>query len=79
VKADNRSPMRADSTSLFAWAIYEHLELKRRNAALELEMPLAKYMPWRPSENGEGVESGVGREDEDTVANVLWPEPSDLS
>ena len=40
-----------DSTSMFAHVIQEHLELKRRNAALEHEMPLEKYLTDDPFEN----------------------------
>jgi hypothetical protein len=63
-----------DATSSFAAAIHDHLELRRRNAALEPEMPLASYLPPPASQ-----EAGrVGRrakldEDEDTLANAVWP------
>ena len=40
-----------DTSSLFAAVIQEHLELRRRNAALEHEMPLERYMPDDPFEN----------------------------
>jgi len=40
-----------ETSSLFATVIQEHLELRRRNAALEHEMPLEKYMPDDPFEN----------------------------
>ena len=40
-----------DSPSGFAQVIQEHLELKRRNAALEHEMPIEKYMSDDPFEN----------------------------
>ena len=40
-----------DSPSMFAAVIQEHLELKRRNAALEHEMPIEKYMNDDPFEN----------------------------
>ncbi len=43
--------MPVDTTSLFATVIQEHLELRRRNAALEHEMPLEKYMPDDPFQN----------------------------
>ena len=43
--------MPAESPSLFAEVIQEHLELKRRNAALEPEMPLEKYKTDDPFEN----------------------------
>ncbi|MEZ5098763.1 MAG: hypothetical protein R3C15_02955 [Thermoleophilia bacterium] len=35
--------MRFEGSSLFAKAIEEHLELKRRNAHLDPQMPLARY------------------------------------
>jgi hypothetical protein len=37
--------------SLFAEAIREHLELKARNAALEHELPLERYLGEDPLEN----------------------------
>ena len=40
-----------ETSSLFADVIQEHLELRRRNAALEHEMPLERYMPDDPFEN----------------------------
>ncbi len=43
--------MPIETSSLFAAVIQEHLELRRRNAALEHEMPLVKYMPDDPFEN----------------------------
>jgi hypothetical protein len=43
--------MAVDSPSMFAQVIQEHLELKRRNSALEHEMPLGKYMHDDPFEN----------------------------
>jgi len=43
--------MAVDSPSMFAHVIQEHLELKRRNAALEHEMPLGKYLSADPFEN----------------------------
>ncbi len=43
--------MAVDSASLFAQVIQEHLELKRRNAALEHEMPIQKYLSDDPFEN----------------------------
>ena len=43
--------MAVDSASMFAQVIQEHLELKRRNSALEHEMPLEKYMHDDPFEN----------------------------
>ena len=43
--------MAVDTPSVFAAVIQEHLELKRRNSALEHEMPLEKYMNEDPFEN----------------------------
>ena len=43
--------MAVDAPSMFAQVIQDHLELKRRNAALEHEMPLDKYMNDDPFEN----------------------------
>ena len=43
--------MAVDAPSLFAQVIQEHLELKRRNAALEHEMPIERYMTDDPFEN----------------------------
>ena len=43
--------MAVDTPSMFAKVIQEHLELKRRNSALEHEMPLGKYMSDDPFEN----------------------------
>ena len=43
--------MAVETPSLFTQVIQEHLELKRRNAALEHEMPLEKYMSDDPFEN----------------------------
>jgi hypothetical protein len=40
-----------DSASMFAQVIQEHLELKRRNAGLEHEMPIEKYLTDDPFEN----------------------------
>ena len=44
--------MAVDSpSSLFSQVIQEHLELKRRNSALEHEMPIERYMSDDPFEN----------------------------
>ena len=48
---DQEDGMAVDTASLFASVIQEHLELRRRNAALEHEMPLERYMPDDPFEN----------------------------
>jgi hypothetical protein len=41
----------ADTASLFAQVIQEHLELKRKNSELEPAMPLSRYMEEDPFEN----------------------------
>ena len=43
--------MAVESPSLFANVIQDHLELKRRNAELELDMPLGRYKQADPFEN----------------------------
>ena len=43
--------MAVDAASMFAQVIQDHLELKRRNAALEHEMPLERYLTDDPFEN----------------------------
>ena len=43
--------MAVDTPSMFEQVIQEHLELKRRNAALEREMPLERYLNDDPFEN----------------------------
>src|SRR5262245_65726970 len=76
-----------DSPSTFAQVIQEHLELKRRNAALEHEMPIANYMPQDPFENHplfkteeqarvEDTMDGV-QSIEDEVTSLDWPVSED--
>jgi hypothetical protein len=43
--------MPVETPSLFAQVIQDHLELKRRNARLESQMPLERYMNEDPFEN----------------------------
>jgi hypothetical protein len=43
--------MSVEAPSVFAQIIQDHLELKRRNSALEVEMPLDRYMSDDPFEN----------------------------
>src|ERR1700712_2846373 len=49
--SEQEEHMAVDTPSIFAAVIQEHLELKRRNAALEHEMPIEKYMIDDPFEN----------------------------
>ena len=43
--------MTLETPTQFAQVIQDHLELKRKNAALEPEMPLARYLDEDPLEN----------------------------
>src|SRR3954451_6187946 len=43
--------MAVETASMFAQVIQDHLELKRRNAPLEHEMPIEKYLADDPFEN----------------------------
>ena len=76
--------MAVETPSVFTQVIQEHLELKRRNAALEHEMPLERYMPDDPFENHplfkteeqarieetmDGEESGITAE----RPSLAWP------
>ena len=79
--------MAVESPSMFAQVIQEHLELKRRNAALEHEMPIEKYMNDDPFENHplfkteeqarvEDTMDGV-QSIEDEVTSLDWPVSED--
>lgn len=79
--------MAVDTPSMFAQVIQDHLELKRRNAALEHEMPLGKYMSDDPFENHplfkteeqarieETMDGATGIEAEET--SLDWPTSED--
>ena len=43
--------MPVETTSLFSQVIQEHLDLKRRNSDLEVEMPLSSYEREDPFDN----------------------------
>ncbi len=43
--------MPVETPNIFAQVIQDHLELKRRNAELERNMPLSKYQPEDPFDN----------------------------
>jgi hypothetical protein len=62
--------MAVDTPSIFAQVIQEHLELKRRNAALEHEMPLEKYMAADPFENHPLFKTEEQARIEDTMDGV---------
>jgi hypothetical protein len=62
--------MAVETPSLFAQVIQEHLELKRRNSALEHEMPLEKYMTDDPFENHPLFKTEEQARHEDTMDGV---------
>ena len=72
--------MAVESPSLFAQVIQEHLELKRRNAALEHEMPLERYMADDPFENHPLFKTEEQARVEDTMdgAQSIVDEPTSL-
>jgi hypothetical protein len=77
---DQEEGMPVDTSSLFAAVIQEHLELRRRNAALEPEMPLQKYMPDDPFENHPLFKTEEQARVEDTMdgAQSIVDEPTSL-
>ena len=72
--------MPVETPSLFAQVIQEHLELKRRNAALEHEMPLEKYMADDPFENHPLFKTEEQARIEDTMdgAQSIVDEPTSV-
>jgi hypothetical protein len=72
--------MPVDTASLFATVIQEHLELRRRNAALEHEMPLERYMPDDPFQNHPLFKTEEQARIEDTLdgAQTIVDEPTSL-
>jgi hypothetical protein len=73
-------PMSVETPSLFAQVIQEHLELKRRNSALEHEMPLTRYMSDDPFENHPLFKTEEQARVEDTMdgAQSIVDEPTSL-
>ena len=73
-------PMSVEAPSLFAQVIQEHLELKRRNSALEHEMPLTRYMSDDPFENHPLFKTEEQARVEDTMDGVqsIVDEPTSL-
>jgi hypothetical protein len=59
--------MSVETSSLFAQIIQDHLELKRRNAGLEGEMPLSHYMAEDPFDNHPLFKSEEQARIEDTM------------
>ena len=72
--------MSVDTPSLFAQVIQDHLELKRRNAALEPEMPIERYMTADPFENHPLFKTEEQARIEDTMDGVqsIEDEPTSL-
>jgi hypothetical protein len=72
-----------DPASQFAHIIQEHLELKRKNAELEGDMPLSRYMEEDPFENHPLFKTEEQARIEDTMSGqesiedaprpVSWP------
>jgi hypothetical protein len=71
--------MAVDTASMFAEVIQEHLELKRRNSALEHEMPLEKYMHDDPFENHPLFKTEEQARIEDTMDGVQGIESHETS
>jgi len=72
--------MTLETPSLFAQVIQDHLELKRRNAALEHEMPLERYLNDDPFENHPLFKTEEQARVEDTMDGVqsIVDEPTSL-
>jgi hypothetical protein len=78
--SEQEKSMPVETPSQFAQVIQEHLELKRRNAALEHEMPLQKYMSDDPFENHPLFKTEEQARVEDTMDGVqsIVDEPTSL-
>ena len=72
--------MSVETPSLFAQVIQDHLELKRRNSALEHEMPITRYMNDDPFENHPLFKTEEQARVEDTMDGVqsIVDEPTSL-
>jgi hypothetical protein len=71
--------MAVDTPSMFAQVIQEHLELKRRNAALEHEMPIERYLTEDPFENHPLFKTEEQARFEDTMDGVPGIEAEETS
>ena len=71
--------MAVETPSMFAQVIQDHLELKRRNAALEHEMPLEKYISDDPFENHPLFKTEEQARIEDTMDGVQGIEAEETS
>lgn len=72
--------MSVETSSFFAQVIQDHLELKRRNAALEGQMPLERYMSDDPFENHPLFKSEEQARVEETLSgqDSIVSEPTSL-
>src|ERR1700712_1103262 len=77
--SEQEEHMAVDTPSIFAAVIQEHLELKRRNSALEHEMPLEKYMHDDPFENHPLFKTEEQARIEDTMDGVQGIESHETS
>jgi hypothetical protein len=77
--ASEQEDLMTVDTSMFAQVIQEHLELKRRNAALEHELPLGKYMSDDPFENHPLFKTEEQARHEDTMDGVQGIEAEETS
>jgi hypothetical protein len=71
--------MTVETPSMFAQVIQEHLELKRRNSALEHEMPLERYLTDDPFENHPLFKTEEQARIEDTMDGVTGIEAEQTS
>jgi hypothetical protein len=70
MQSEQEEFMAVDTASMFAQVIQEHLELKRRNSALEHEMPLERYLNDDPFENHPLFKTEEQARFEDTMDGV---------
>jgi hypothetical protein len=77
--SEQEDSMAVDTTSMFAQVIQDHLDLKRRNAALEHEMPLEKYLTDDPFENHPLFKTEEQARIEDTMDGVQGIEAEETS
>jgi len=80
VAYEQEEEMAVETPSMFAQVIQDHLELKRRNAALEHEMPLERYLSDDPFENHPLFKTEEQARVEDTMDGVqsIVDEPTSL-
>src|SRR3954470_18585087 len=74
-------PRMNETSSLFSQVIQEHLDLKRKNAELEPQMPLSRYLEENPFENHPLFKTEEQARIEDTMSGheAIEDAPSPLS